>query len=106
MAGFKKTFCRIEAKVHFLGIFGCVDLKGQFNFPLPPPCSQHVPVANIAKHARHIDSVTERRIKFKPALFNLKCGDNSDEDVKEVWFAGTHECVDGSRVEAGHLLLE
>ena len=106
VAGFKKTFCSNEARVHFLGLFDCVDLKGQFDFPLTPPSYQHIPASNIVKHSRHAGSINERRIKFKPALFNLKCGDKTDEDVKEVWFAGTHGCIDGSRVEAGHLLLE
>ena len=106
MAGFRKTFCSNEARVHFLGLFDCVDFKGQFDFPLTPPSYQHIPASNTVKHSQRAGSINERRIKFKPALFNLKCGDKTDEDVKEVWFAGTHGCMDRSRVEAGHLLLE
>ena len=112
MEDFKKTFCRGDdpdtpinegVAVHFLGLFDCVNSVGQFDLPLASSSYQHIPTKGIATHIRHAVSINERRIKFKPALFQY---DDSDQEgtymmddrehtVKEVWFAGAHGDVGG-----------
>ena len=68
MNEFKKTFCREDVKVHFLGLFDCVNSVGQFDLPFASSSYPHIPTAP-AKHIRHAVAINERRIKFKPALF-------------------------------------
>lgn len=88
MADFKKTFCRDGVRVHFLGLFDCVNSVGQF------ACSyQHIG-SKPATHIRHAVSINERRIKFKPALFD-QAQYHSPDHVTEMWFAGAHGDVGG-----------
>ena len=68
MSEFQKTFCREGVKVHFLGLFDCVNSVGQFDLPFASSSYPHIPTAP-ATHIRHAVSINERRIKFKPALF-------------------------------------
>ena len=103
MEDFKKTFCRGDdpetpidegVRVHFLGLFDCVNSVGQFDLPLTSSSFQHIPTQGIATHIRHAVAINERRIKFKPALFKYENNAN-DGDVKEVWFAGAHGDIGG-----------
>ena len=69
------------------------------------PC---VPILT-AKHTPHAVSIHERRLKFKPALFELDDSDNSkNSELKEVWFAGNHADIGGGskRVESKRLLSD
>ena len=95
MEKFKGTFCRPDVQVHFLGLFDCVNSVGQFEIPLFRKSSPYVPIPP-ATHVRHAVSINERRLKFKPALFDL---DDSKEEkhqtLKETWFAGNHADIGG-----------
>lgn len=68
MQNFKETFCRTKVKVHFLGLFDCVNSVGQFEIPLFRKSFKYVSTPP-ATRIRHAVSINERRLKFKPALF-------------------------------------
>lgn len=94
MEAFKKTFCRDEVHVHFLGLFDCVNSVGQFDLPFSSTSFQQIPT-RVAENVRHAVAIDERRIKFKPALFHQDGHELDDEQVKEVWFAGAHGDIGG-----------
>ena len=110
MSLFNKTFCRPMVDVYFLGLFDCVNSVGQFEIPLFRKSSPWIPTPT-AKHTRHAVSIHERRLKFKPALFELddskiskipkvekvSFADNHADipEVKEMWFAGNHADIGG-----------
>lgn len=93
MVKFKETFCRKGVKVHFLGLFDCVNSVGQFEVPLTQKSFTYIPRSS-ATHVRHAVSIHERRLKFKPALFKMDDKDLSNDTV-EMWFAGGHGDVGG-----------
>lgn len=93
MVKFKQTFCRQGVKVHFLGLFDCVNSVGQFEVPLTQKSFTYIPRSS-ATHVRHAVSIHERRLKFKPALFKMDNKDLSNDTV-EMWFAGGHGDVGG-----------
>ncbi|KAL2062511.1 hypothetical protein VTL71DRAFT_6777 [Oculimacula yallundae] len=93
MVKFKQTFCRQSVKIHFLGLFDCVNSVGQFEVPLSQKSFTYIP-RSTADHVRHAVSIHERRLKFKPALFRMDHKDLSNDTV-EMWFAGNHADVGG-----------
>ncbi|KAG4442110.1 hypothetical protein IFR05_002396 [Cadophora sp. M221] len=93
MVKFKQTFCRQSVKIHFLGLFDCVNSVGQFEVPLSQKSFTYIPRSS-ADHVRHAVSIHERRLKFKPALFRMDNKDLSNDTV-EMWFAGNHADVGG-----------
>lgn len=94
MEAFKKTFCRDEVHVHFLGLFDCVNSVGQFDLPFTSTSFQQIPT-KVAENVRHAVAINERRIKFKPALFHQDGHQLDSKQVKEVWFAGAHGDIGG-----------
>lgn len=93
MVKFKQTFCRQAVKVHFLGLFDCVNSVGQFEVPLQQQSFTYIPRSS-ASHVRHAVSIHERRLKFKPALFKMD-GKSLPNDTVEMWFAGGHADIGG-----------
>lgn len=106
MKDFQETFCRPKIKVYFLGLFDCVNSVGQFEIPLFRKSSPYVP-PTTASHTRHAVSIHERRLKFKPALFELDDSSKvENSELKEMWFAGNHADVGGGwDPQAGKRLL-
>ncbi|KAL8901931.1 MAG: hypothetical protein Q9207_004954 [Kuettlingeria erythrocarpa] len=94
MEAFKKTFCRDEVHVHFLGLFDCVNSVGQFDLPFTSTSFQQIPT-KVAENVRHAVAINERRIKFKPALFHQDGHQLDSKQLKEVWFAGAHGDIGG-----------
>jgi uncharacterized protein (DUF2235 family) len=93
MLNFNKTFCRPDVRIHFLGLFDCVNSVGQFEIPLWR--TSYKVIANPpARYIRHAVSIHERRLKFKPALFIMD-KDGPPVDLREVWFAGNHCDIGG-----------
>ncbi|KAI9725046.1 MAG: hypothetical protein M1812_000322 [Candelaria pacifica] len=97
MQKFNRTFCRPNARIHFLGLFDTVNSVGTFDVPFKTE-KDLSPVLQTADHVRHAVSIDERRMKFKPALLdqdkkNAEKGE--EEDIKEVWFPGNHGDVGG-----------
>ncbi|KAJ9607484.1 hypothetical protein H2200_007562 [Cladophialophora chaetospira] len=92
---YKKTFCRKDVKVHFLGLFDCVNSVANLEVPLfrkATPYTRRRP----ATHIRHAVSIHERRAKFKPTLFMFTEERGGDEATfEERWFAGNHGDVGG-----------
>jgi uncharacterized protein (DUF2235 family) len=95
-ADFKKTFSR-ECKPHFLGLWDTVSSVGwvynAVRFPFTTATKN--PDLEIVRHAVSID---ERRAFFRQNLFGLP--HDSQQDVKEVWFAGVHSDVGGGYPES------
>lgn len=107
MIKFKQTFCRPNVKIHFLGLFDCVNSVGQFEIPFGQSSFTYIPKPP-ATHVRHAVSIHERRLKFKPALFVMDSNQSSSE-VVEMWFAGEHCDVGGGwklRESQTHLLSD
>ncbi|KAK1977723.1 hypothetical protein LZ30DRAFT_634531 [Colletotrichum cereale] len=105
IAAFSDTFCRKETTMHcgqmeesnikvfFLGIWDCVNSIAVLERTTPVP----VPVVGTAHHVRHAVAVDERRVKFKAALLaqDIRDTEHTHEDIKEVWFPGSHGDVGG-----------
>ncbi|KAL4885594.1 hypothetical protein BJY04DRAFT_136365 [Aspergillus karnatakaensis] len=94
MEKFKRTFCRPNVGVHFLGLFDCVNSVGQFEIPFFRKSYRYI-ASPAARHIRHAVSIHERRLKFKPALFHIDPKEKEKVDLKEVWFSGNHGDVGG-----------
>ena len=95
-ADFKKTFSR-ECKPYFLGLWDTVSSVGwvynAVRFPFTTATKN--PDLNIVRHAVSID---ERRAFFRQNLFGAP--HDSQQDVKEIWFAGVHSDVGGGYPES------
>src|SRR6267143_5215929 len=95
-ADFKKTFSS-ECKPHFIGVWDTVSSLGWvYN-------AVHFPFTRATKNPdfqiiRHAVSIDERRAFFRENLFGPP--HDSQQDVKEVWFAGVHSDVGGSYPES------
>ncbi len=95
-ADFKKTFSS-ECKPHFVGVWDTVSSLGWvYN-------AVHFPFTRATKNPdfqiiRHAVSIDERRAFFRENLFGPP--HDSQQDVKEVWFAGVHSDVGGSYPES------
>ena len=55
MADFKGTFCRLGVKIHFLGLFDCVNSVGQFEIPLGQKSYSYI--AKVPKIRAHPSKV-------------------------------------------------
>lgn len=100
MGKFKNTFCRMNAKVYFLGLFDTVSSVGTFDVSR----GRYLPtVISTADHVRHAVSVDERRLKFKPALLaqDQRQRKIENEDIKEYFFMGNHGDVGGGWAAPG-----
>lgn len=93
---YKKVFCRKDVKVHFLGLFDCVNSVANLEVPLFTRFSPYLRCPP-ATHIRHAVSIHERRAKFKPTLLLFaRQLHASPADLEERWFAGNHGDVGGS----------
>ncbi|KAJ3889763.1 hypothetical protein GG344DRAFT_51003, partial [Lentinula edodes] len=97
---FKEALSRPEVKVHFVGAWDTVSSIGIARGPTLPETTTGMKHVNIFRHALALD---ERRVKFLPEFVNGGLGpaDKSLDDskignnVKEVWFAGSHSDIGG-----------
>ncbi|CAH6720799.1 hypothetical protein CLIB1444_04S08218 [[Candida] jaroonii] len=62
---FRKTFCRTQVKIRFMGLFDSVNSVGLLKDKMFPYTSK----SSIVEHVRHAVSIDERRGKFKQVLF-------------------------------------
>jgi uncharacterized protein (DUF2235 family) len=92
---FKVIFSR-QCKPHFLGVWDTVSAVGLIYEGVRFPFTRETrnPDLQIIRHAISID---ERRVRFRQDLFGEAI--DSQQDVKEVWFAGVHSDVGGSYPE-------
>uniref|UniRef100_A0A0W0GDD2 Putative WD40 repeat-like protein n=2 Tax=Moniliophthora roreri TaxID=221103 RepID=A0A0W0GDD2_MONRR len=102
---FKRTFCRSNVKVHFVGVWDTVSSLGfarKEGLPLTTDGMTHVCTF------RHALALDERRVKFLPEFARGGAGPRTNETeaprsgtphTKEVWFIGTHSDIGGGNVE-------
>jgi len=94
---FKETFCSIECKPHFVGVWDTVSSVGWIENPLKLPFIANNPDIEIARHAVAID---EKRAFFRTNLWRPSDkGPNGPRDMKQVWFPGVHCDVGGGYAE-------
>jgi uncharacterized protein (DUF2235 family) len=103
---YKRSFCRTsdgkggEVKVHFLGLFDCVNSVLAFSSKKDMPMPHHVEDRYPAKFVRHAVSIHERRGLFQPVLFDPEPKEEVEAPtgstkLVERWFAGNHGDVGG-----------
>jgi uncharacterized protein (DUF2235 family) len=97
--GFATTFS-IPCKPHFLGLWDTVSSVGWILDPIHTkggrlPYTAALPDVPVVRHAVSID---ERRAFFRQNLVHL--APHTNQDLKEVWFAGVHSDVGGSYAES------
>lgn len=88
-AGFRDTFSR-RCPVHFLGLWDTVKSVGW------QPKTWRLPFTmtnNIVSVVRHAVAIDERRCYYRQNLWGKQL---KNQDVKQVWFAGSHSDVGGS----------
>ncbi|MEN2793443.1 DUF2235 domain-containing protein [Sphingomonas oligophenolica] len=90
---YKTTMAAMECKPHFLGVWDTVSSVGWVGSPVAIPWTHTNPDLGIVRHAVSID---ETRAFFRTNLYQPAPG----QDVKEVWFPGTHCDVGGGHPEA------
>uniref|UniRef100_A0A0W0G0D7 T6SS Phospholipase effector Tle1-like catalytic domain-containing protein n=2 Tax=Moniliophthora roreri TaxID=221103 RepID=A0A0W0G0D7_MONRR len=106
---FKRTFCRADVKVHFVGAWDTVSSVGivrRKELPLTTHGMKHV---CFFRHALALD---ERRVKFLPEFAYGGVGPTPEDTestrsemphTKEVWFVGTHSDIGGGNIENKNL---
>lgn len=88
-AGFKACFSR-AVEVHCVGVWDTVSSVGMIWDPLKLAYTARNP---CMKNGRHAISIDERRCFFRNNLWGEAY---PGQNVKQVWFAGTHSDVGGS----------
>ncbi|MET8878316.1 DUF2235 domain-containing protein [Nocardia sp. NPDC004604] len=83
-----------------VGALGIPDYLGWLN--LLDPASRHafhdVKLNPAVRHGRHAVALDEQRGPFTPTLWS---DPEPDQDVKQVWFPGSHMDVGGGHLETG-----
>jgi uncharacterized protein (DUF2235 family) len=91
-ARFKATFSR-PCKPHFLGVWDTVCSVGWIYNPVKLPYTSMNPDIAVVRHAVSID---ERRAYFRQNLWSKS---TPEQDVQQIWFAGSHRDVGGGYQE-------
>jgi len=90
---FKSDFSR-DCDLHFVGVWDTVSSVGWVWDPVVLPFLGQNPIIRTGRHAVSID---ERRCYYRDNLWGSPL---SDQDLKQVWFAGVHSDVGGSYAES------
>lgn len=90
---YKASMSAIECKPHFVGVWDSVSSVGWVGSPVAIPYTHTNPDIAVFRHAVSID---EKRAFFRTNLYRAAPG----QDVKEVWFPGSHCDVGGGYPEA------
>lgn len=85
---FRKTFAR-TSRIHFVGAWDTVSSVGWIYDPVKLPYTANNPSIDVGRHAIAID---ERRCFFRQNLWGAP---DQGQDLRQVWFAGTHSDVGG-----------
>ncbi|KJA20870.1 hypothetical protein HYPSUDRAFT_1090180 [Hypholoma sublateritium FD-334 SS-4] len=83
---FRNIFSRPRVRAHFIGAWDTVSSVGLFQGTRLPETSNGMKHVCAFRHALALD---ERRVKFLPEYANDGAAPQG-ENVKEVWFAGSH----------------
>jgi uncharacterized protein (DUF2235 family) len=99
---FKQTFCR-PCPVTFLGLWDTVSTIGWVYNPQHLPYTRTNPEVAVIRHAVALD---ERRCFYRTNLWAQPAAGapRTEQDVKEVWFAGVHSDVGGGYPPADSML--
>ncbi|THU82442.1 hypothetical protein K435DRAFT_734741 [Dendrothele bispora CBS 962.96] len=90
---FKSALSRDDVKVHFVGAWDTVSSIGVVRGPSLPETTTGMKHVCYFRHALALD---ERRVKFLPEYANGGEGPPIGyNNVKEVWFAGSHSDIGG-----------
>jgi hypothetical protein len=94
-----------QIPVHFIGVWdtvgalGIPDYLGWFNLLDPPHHFHDLRLNPYITHARHAVAMDERRSPYTPALWSEPYAEG--QDVKQVWFPGSHKDVGGGHLQNG-----
>jgi uncharacterized protein (DUF2235 family) len=90
---FKATFSR-DCPLFFEGLWDTVSSVGWIFDPVVLPFSAKNPSMHTGRHAV---SIHERRCYFRQNLWGTP---SSDQNIKQIWFAGVHSDIGGSYPES------
>lgn len=96
MHGFRKSYSR-PVPVHFLGLWDTVSSVGP---PWLPRVYSHTANNRGVATVRHAVALDERRGKFVQNLWSTT--PHRHQDVRELWFAGSHGDVGGGYANGRH----
>ena len=106
---FKQANCYEISKIKFIGVW---DTVGALGIPLAPfqwinkrkYAFYDTTLSSIVENAYHAISVDEKRMNFKPALWERSKNDAPREfgqKLEQLWFAGVHSNVGGGYPDEG-----
>jgi uncharacterized protein (DUF2235 family) len=99
---FRRTYSHATLEIKFVGVWDTVGSLGVpikvLNFLNKKYAFHDTSISRIIKCARHAVAIDEKRDDFKPTLWNVR---DSNQDVKQVWFAGVHGDVGGGYEKKG-----
>ena len=97
-------------KIHFIGVWDTVSaivplpgVSNLINFIKPFRFPDFMPGEHVC-HARHALAIDDERKPFHPDLWDEK-RKSSDQQIKQVWFAGSHSNVGGGYSKQGMSLV-
>lgn len=93
---FRREFCHLSRKVHFVGVWDTVGALG-IPFSLMGIFDRHdefydTKMGSNVLFARQALAIDEKRKDFAPTIWSSRPG----VDLKQVWFAGVHADIGGS----------
>jgi len=91
LGGFKKRFSHDIPDIHFMGLWDSVSSVGNIRRMRNYPYTTNVQNVKTIRHALAIDE--------KRALFKNNSTFSKGDDIKQVWFGGTHGNVGGGHIE-------
>lgn len=94
--GFQETVCRPAGQVKFIGLFDMIGCSRSKLHPRPAtwPCS----IPRISQYICHAVSLDEWRTSLYPTLLQPTDENYDMTDIQEIWFSGSHDVSDWSRV--------
>lgn len=102
-----RNFRQIHSQVfqiHFVGLWDAVSSIGWLYNPITLADVQiNLPYTGLlhsVKTVRHALSIDERRRFYRPFVLSEHFGDLGKQDIRQVWFAGTHSDVGGGHPES------
>ncbi|MHB9863486.1 DUF2235 domain-containing protein [Streptomyces sp. YIM S03343] len=109
---FRRSYAH-ETEIHFIGVW---DTVGALGIPVPDPrwlqpavhrfnrrwAFHDTELSSWVKAAFHALSIDEQRSAFQPTLWHQQPGAaEQGQELKQVWFAGSHSDVGGGYEETG-----
>ncbi|KAF9234714.1 hypothetical protein BU15DRAFT_52235 [Melanogaster broomeanus] len=100
---FKKTFCRKDVRIHFVGVWDTVSSVGigrNNTLPCTTSSCEHI------CYLRHALALDERRVRFLPEYAYGGRSETNDDHIREAWFAATSLDVErNTKLQSGDIPL-